>query len=282
MISADDERYILARAYVPEHIVGLMTRISRGEPFLIDGYVGFSKDNWVILVGYPLGDDFDHEDFGRVIAGTITSFRPEYLWFIAPEVPASVAQLCQARESDDYYTLALQRFEPEAHLRRIVNRASRELTVERGRHIAEDHAELISEFLEREKPPPRIERLFLSMREYVGESETAVVLTSRDRAGAASAFYVVELAAKQFATYVVGCHSKRHYVAGASDLLFAEMVGLATEHRKSYIHLGLGVNEGIRRFKEKWGGIPRLRYEFCEYRRKDPLSFLSFASRVWR
>jgi len=216
-----------------------------------------------------------------VIAGTITSFRPEYLWFVAPEVPPSVAQLCQARESDDYYTLALEQFEPKAHLRRIVNKASKELKVERGRQITKEHEELVSEFLEREKPGPRIEKLFLSMAQYVAGTHTAVVLTSRDSARAAAAFYVVELAAKRFATYVVGCHSKRHYVVGASDLLFADMVALAKEHGKTYIHLGLGVNEGIRRFKEKWGGTPRLRYEFCEYRRKDPLRFLPFASRVW-
>jgi hypothetical protein len=281
MISPDEERYILSRAYVPEHIVGLMTGISRGEPFLVDGYVGFSGDDWVILVGYPLGDDFDHEEFGRVIAGTITTFRPERLWFIAPEVPTSVAQLCQTRESDDYYTLALQDFEPKAHLRRIVQKASRALTVERSREITRDHGELISEFLDREKPGPRIERLFLSMAGYVAASETAVVLTARDRAGAATAFYVVELAATHFATYVVGCHSKRHYVTGASDLLFADMVALAREHGKGYIHLGLGVNDGIRRFKEKWGGIPRLRYEFCEYRRRDPLRFFPFGPRMW-
>ena len=273
MISPDEERYILAHAYVPEHIVALMTGISRGEPFLIDGYVGFSKDNWVILVGYPLTGNFDPEDFGRVIVGTITSFRPAHLWFVAPEVPASVAPLCQVRESDDYYTLGPQQFAPPANLRRILNRASRTLDVERGRTIGKDHEELISEFLQREKPGPRIERLFLSMAEYVAESATAAVLTARDRAGAATAFYVVELAATQFATYVVGCHSKRHYVLGASDLLFAEMVALAREHEKSYIHLGVGVNEGIRRFKEKWGGIPRLRYEFCEYRRRDPFRF---------
>lgn len=54
-----------------------------------------------------------------------------------------------------------------------------------------------------------------------------------------------------------------------SDLLFYEMINLAKEHGKGYINLGLGVNEGIRRFKEKWGGVPFLRYEFCEYRRKD-------------
>lgn len=42
------------------------------------------------------------------------------------------------------------------------------------------------------------------------------------------------------------------------------MINLAREYGKGYINLGLGVNEGIRRFKEKWGGIPFLRYEFYE------------------
>ncbi len=31
------------------------------------------------------------------------------------------------------------------------------------------------------------------------------------------------------------------------------MINLAKEHKKGYINLGLGVNNGIRRFKEKWG-----------------------------
>jgi hypothetical protein len=42
------------------------------------------------------------------------------------------------------------------------------------------------------------------------------------------------------------------------------MIELTREHGKNTINLGLGVNEGIRRFKEKWGGIPFLDYEFCE------------------
>lgn len=280
MISPDDERYILTHAYVPEHIVGLMAGVSGGEPFLVDDYLGFAKDNWVILVGYPLAGNFASDEFGRVVAGTLTSLRPEYLWFIAPEVPPSVKPLCQGQESDDYYTLLLQQFEMKAPLRRIVNRASRDLRIERGRQIAKAHQELIAEFLEREKPGSRIERLFLSMAGYVPRSGTAVVLTTRDRAGKVSAFYVVELAAKDFATYVVGCHSKRHYAIGASDLVFQEMIRLAREHGKRYIHLGLGVNEGIRRFKEKWGGVPVLRYEFCEYRRRDPFRLLPVLSRA--
>ena len=45
---------------------------------------------------------------------------------------------------------------------------------------------------------------------------------------------------------------------------FLEMIKLTKEHGKNTINLGLGVNQGIRRFKEKWGGTPYLNYEFCE------------------
>jgi hypothetical protein len=43
------------------------------------------------------------------------------------------------------------------------------------------------------------------------------------------------------------------------------MIQLTREYGKNTIQLGLGVNEGIRRFKEKWGGVSFLNYEFCEY-----------------
>jgi hypothetical protein len=104
------------------------------------------------------------------------------------------------------------------------------------------------------------------MPDYIGRSSSAWMLNARDKAGRLCAFTVVELGAKDFSTYVLGSHSKKHYVPHASDLLFLEMINLTREHGKNTIHLGLGVNKGIRRFKEKWGGKPFLRYEFCERR----------------
>jgi hypothetical protein len=38
------------------------------------------------------------------------------------------------------------------------------------------------------------------------------------------------------------------------------MVNLAQTEGKKAVNLGLGVNSGIRRFKEKWGGVPFLNY----------------------
>jgi hypothetical protein len=281
MITADDARYIQSAAYIPEHTVGLMTSVSRGEPFLTDDFLVFAGDTWVILVGYPLSGRFVLDDLQRIIPATLQRHQPEYLWLIAPEVPPSFKSMCRERESDQYYTLGLQGFTPRPELKRIVARAARDVTVVRDRLVGSDHQEAISEFLKRDTPGPRIEKLFLSMADYTAASASAVVLTARRRGGEVSAFYVVDFEVEKFATYVVGCHSKKHYVPGASDLLFVEMVALARDQGKAFIHLGLGVNEGIRRFKEKWGGAPSLRYEFCEHRWGQLGRILSLVTRPW-
>ena len=54
MLTKDQEKYILDNAYVPEHTVGLMTSLSGGEGFLVDDYFFCRKENWIILIGYPL------------------------------------------------------------------------------------------------------------------------------------------------------------------------------------------------------------------------------------
>ncbi|MBS3917912.1 MAG: hypothetical protein KG012_03385 [Deltaproteobacteria bacterium] len=265
MITAEDEEYILAGAYVPEHIVSLMVLISKGEPYLIKGYLSFVKDNWLILLGYPLEESFSLTHCENIIKQVLKTFRPEYLWFIGPEIPPSLLHSCTEREVDQYYKLDIEQTKIKPSLQRMIEKASKELIVERSHSFSKEHDDLIEELLKREKLRPRVRELYRAMPEYVPHSQSSCVLNAWDKKGRLCAFYVVELAAKEFATYVLGCYSKRNYVPHASDLLFLEMIKLTREHGKSLINLGLGVNEGIRRFKEKWGGIPFLNYEFCEY-----------------
>jgi hypothetical protein len=264
MISAEDEAYILERAFVPEHILNLMVPISKGEPFLKEEYLVFVKDNWLILVGYPLEGNFSQERCERILKQAVETFRPEYLWFIGPEIPPSLQGSCKERQTDQYYKFDLNQTKLKPSLQRVTDKASKELIVERGHSISKEHEALISELLKREKLSLRLRELYRAMPDYVAHSSTACVLNARDKNGKLCAFFVVELGAKNFSTYVLGSHSKKHYVSHASDLLFLEMIKLTREHGKNTVNLGLGVNEGIRRFKEKWGGIPFLNYEFCE------------------
>jgi hypothetical protein len=268
VITSEEEAYILEKAYVPEHIVSLMALISKGDPFLIEDHMGFVKDNWLILVGYPLDQKFSTERSEKILHQILETFRPEILWFVGPEIPASLLNTCQERETDQYYRLDLEKVKVKASLKRTVDKPFQELTIERGHSISREHEALISELLKREKLPPRVRELYRAMPDYIGHSSTAFVLNAWDKKGKLCAFYVVDLAAEGFTTYVLGTHSKKNYVPHASDLLFFEMIKLTREHGKDIIQLGLGVNKGIRRFKEKWGGVPFLNYEFCEHRRR--------------
>ncbi len=266
MITREEEAYVLTRAYVPEHIVSLMTLISKGDPFLIEDYLGLVKDNWLILVGYPLEGNFSQERCERILKQAVDTFRPAVLWFIGPEIPSSLIASCKERQTDQYYTLDIEQTKIKPSLRRAVDKASEELWVERGHSVSREHEALISELLKRGNLTDRVRELYRAVPDYMSCSSSAWMLNARDKAGRLCAFTVVELGAKDFSTYVLGSHSKKHYVPHASDLLFLEMINLTRENGKNTIHLGLGVNKGIRRFKEKWGGKPFLAYEFCERR----------------
>ena len=99
-----------------------------------------------------------------------------------------------------------------------------------------------------------------------------------DKTDNLAAFYVIDLEARQFSNYIMGCHSKKNYVLGASDLLLFELINLSLEYDKPFIHLGLGVNAGVRRFKAKWGGVPLRRYEMCELVLRRPSLFETISS----
>ena len=266
MITPAEEAYTRAMAYVPEHIVSLMALVSKGDPFLIEDYLVLVKDNWLILVGYPLEKPHSPERCGRIAQQAVAAFRPEYLWFIGPEIPPALEDSCKERQTDQYYRLDIDQVMPKPSLRRVADRAAGELTVERGRSISREHEGLIAELLKRQTLSPRVRELYRAMPAYVGQSSSAWILNAFDQRGRLCAFTVVELGADRFSTYVLGSHSKKQYVPHASDLLFREMINLTREQGKDSINLGLGVNTGIRRFKEKWGGKPFLRYEFCECR----------------
>lgn len=273
MITDAQQKEILTQAYVPEHVVGLMTRVSRGEPFLVDDYFCCRTRDLLIAIGYPLGHEFKIDEFERVLHKAINLFHPVYVAIAAPELPASFSASCLERESDYYYTLDLQASPIRTQPQRAVMKAMQHAVVERANRLENAHYEVAEEFVARVNPPPRVRELLFRMWDYVGHSEGSLVLSAWGPSHRLAAFYLVDLSAKNFSTYVIGCHSKDNYIQGGSDLLFSEMIQVSKEQGKSFIHLGLGVNEGIRRFKEKWGGVPGLRYEMCELAVRKPSIF---------
>jgi hypothetical protein len=266
MISPEEERRLNAQAYVPEHLVGLMGLISRGEVFLQDDFLCLTRDNWVILVGYPYSGLFDSTRLEEAARGIIAAQKPEYLWGIGPQEFSFLAENITERESDYYYLLDLTDFQVPSSLKRCLVRAQAKLTVGPVKIFSPEHELLTEEFLAQVPLPPRVAALYRAMPSYVPAAPAAFVLEARNQAGRLCAYYVLDLSARDFTTYLVGCYSRVYYEPYASDLLMAQAVELSLAEGKKSINLGLGVNPGIRRFKEKWGGRRARPYHFAEWR----------------
>jgi len=271
MLTPEQENYILKNAYVPEHTVGLMVSLSEGDGYLCDDYFFCRRDDWIVLVGYPLLEEFVLDQFETVLEKIRKDFKPARISLIAPQISPGLSTACRQRDSDYYYTVASEPPVVGDAVKRNLKKAARVLTVERGTEMGNAHRELVDEFFDRARPPERVRNLFVKLPRYVAATQTAWVLNAWYSDDRLAAFYVADLAARRFTNYIIGCHSKLSYVRGASDLLAAELIQMSAENGKAYIHMGLGVNDGVRRFKEKWGARPERRYEMCELVFKRPL-----------
>lgn len=264
MLTPQEENYILAHAYVPEHIVSLITCLSAGEPFLIDDFLCCRRDDWIIFIGYPLQSRFDPKGFESILEKIKRKFKPGQISLIAPQLPERLVSECRERDSDYYYTLDTRNPVIRSPVKRNLRKAARRLNVACADHMEDAHQGLMHEFVQNIDPPVRVKNLLFKMPHYVGATPHSFVLNAWCPDNSLAAFYVVDIAAKDFTNYVIGCHSKKNYVLGASDLLLMELIKISEKYGKHYIHLGLGVNHGIRRFKEKWGAAPSRNYEMCE------------------
>jgi hypothetical protein len=270
MLTSNEQHYILTHAYVPEHTYALITHLSGGEPFLMEDFLICRTKDGVIVIGYPFEAEFNSADLVRVVDKIKKQFNPEFLSLIAPELPASISNKCRESDSDHYFTLEVESPVIRSVVGRNLKKARRALCVERESHLGKPHRLLMNEFIQRVDPPARVENMLSKLPGYLDACDSALVLNAWDHRNRLAAFYLIDLAAADFSNYIIGCFSRQNYVLGASDLLLDELIQLSGEYNKRYIHLGLGVSEGIRRFKTKWGAKPTRRYEMCELRLRKP------------
>jgi hypothetical protein len=110
------------------------------------------------------------------------------------------------------------------------------------------------------------DKMYNQIPEYVRKYETAFLLSSYSKDGKLTAFYAIDMSAQKFSTYLIGCTFKQNYIPHSSDLLMFELINFFKKEEKNYVNLGIiGVNEGIKRFKEKCGGIAFLKYRTYKY-----------------
>lgn len=261
----EDIAELLRKATVPEHSARFMRAMSGGEPFLEGGFLFFGAADWLLAIGYPFEGTYAPEAFGQAVDAAVRRTRAKDCWAVCPALPERLKPFrCEA---DHYYLLSLDGMVP-GRLDRLADRAAASLTVSRGRVFTAAHRRLWAEFLGRVQLPPRVRELYARTESVLVQADGLTLLDARDAEGNLAACLLLDTDPQPFSVYLLGAHSRRHYTPYASDLLFREMILYSRAQGKRWVHLGLGVNQGIRRFKAKWGGVPAVPYEMAEWQEK--------------
>lgn len=272
-LSNEELRLILDRARVPEHSARFMAVVSGGEPFLLDGFLFFRGEDWLTGIGYPLdarGPDCETGPgsqalFERALQKALRDKTIRNCWTVAPFLPGHPQ--ASIIESDVFYLLAADAPVPP-RLRGPVAKAAASLTVTEERIFGPGHRRLWAEFLGRAAMRPNVRELYARTEAALAASRASFegsappldlrLLSAVDAGGNPAASLLLDYSPASFCSYIIGAHSQKQYVPHATDLLFASLLERARAEGKHRIHLGLGVNEGIARFKRKWGGRPSM------------------------
>jgi uncharacterized protein YbaP (TraB family) len=252
----------MERAAVPEHSAAFMAAMSGGEPFLTGPYLFLAAAEWLVAVGYPLSGEYTPDGFEEALSAALRRTRARDCWAICPSLPERLRLHC--RERDEYYVLEADAPIP-ARLARQAERAAACLRLEEGRAFTAAHRRLWAEFVGRAALPDNVRELFARTEDVLARVPGLSLLNAWDTEGCLAASFLVDASPARFLSYLIGARPQQQRTPHASDALFLAMIRAARRRGKAFLHLGLGVNGGIRRFKTKWGGRPAMPYEMAAW-----------------
>ncbi len=246
--------------HVPEQSASLMEAFSEGHSFSIDSHLFLSGQDWLMAIGYPAEGKASPERFTAALELAMRQCRPTDCFAIAPTIPESLRHALI--EEDIYYTLPADAPVPK-RLHNSILRAQQHLVVDESRVFTAAHRRLWSEFMTRVPLPPRVRQLYALTEQALRKAPQVRLLNAWDKQGNLSAALLLDYSQPASVSYIIGAHSRTYYIPHAHDVLFATMLVRAREEHKEDILLGLGVNEGISRFKKKWGGTPQQAFQMA-------------------
>ncbi len=265
-----DIKSILEKATVPEHSVAFMQAMSGGDSLLVGPYLFFYSDTLLLAVGYPLSGEYNSEDFDNALKDALIKTKARDCLAISPCLPKRLKPHIQ--DIDKYYILPVNTPIPN-RIKQLTKKATASLRIEEGKTFTPAHQRLWAEFVGRTPLSPNVRKLYEGTEPLFSKNITELILLNAwGSKGELAACLLLDLAPGNFLSYILGAHSRINYTPYASDVLFGEMLNIAQREGKDYLHLGLGVNKGIQRFKTKWGGYPSIPYEMASWQEKAQLS----------
>ncbi len=259
MIGPDTFAKVSAAAAVPEQVVAYVTAVAGSKPRMVGSCVGYQAGPDFVMVGYPIHDPTDAPAMVRAVDETLRIAGLGRITVIGPSTPPQAPSGIVVSE-DAYLFLSVPPPPPGQKLRNMLRRARRELSVEKTRLWADDHTALVQRYIEERIQDPGTVHIFRNIPRYLAASPGSLIFSARNACGRLAAFAVGEFSAFSTAFFMFCFRDADTAPPGSTDLLLSALLDEAHNRGHTRMNLGLGVNEGIRFFKRKWGETLPLPY----------------------
>jgi hypothetical protein len=228
------------KAYIPEQIPSYMCSFS-GLKWSNEGpFIYYYGEGEIRFIGYSL----DEGDLEKSLQRAIDRHRPVRVLVASPRKIEGYDVI----ESDEYYFLDAESLKINKKIRNLIKRAEKDVKV-RETELEDEHLHFIRDFVRR-KGLKEHEIMLRKLPEYVRAAKP-LILEARQE-GRLIAVTIADIKSSDaFSFYLFNFTSERK-VPGASDLLLKNLIDRSIEMGKK-VNMGLGINEGIRKFKLKWG-----------------------------
>jgi len=257
MLRPDSFARVSAAAVVPEQIIAYVRAVSGSRPGLIGSCIAYHAGTELVLVGYPLPDPTDETAMAAAVDEALRIKGLSRLTVIGPVKPPQ-APAGTRFTRDCYALLPLPPPSPGQKLRNLLRRAARELTVQPGRLWGVEHQALVDQYLANRSLDPGTIHIFRHIPGYLAASAGSLLFSARTTDGRLAALAVGEFASLETALFMFCFRDPLAAPPGSTDLLLAALIDEALRRGHARLNLGLGINEGVRFFKRKWGARAEL------------------------
>ncbi len=254
-------QYINAQAITPDQLLGYVSAVSGAQSELMDDYVIHKQGENTILIGYSLQNPHNTDSLNSCIEKLISKPDATNISVLAPMRPSIAPEHAISTEQDAYWILPLPAPKLTVKVRNMLARSSREIYITKTNGSGAwtgEHQEMMLAYIRNKG----MEAALCSILQRLG---TYLITTPQVELFSAYAKDSNELLAcslgdfSSFSTaFYMFAFRQEHASPGVADAVFFELLNEAQNRGHSQCNLGLGINDGIRFFKKKWGALPTL------------------------
>ncbi len=254
-------QYISAQAMTPDQLLPYVAAVSGVQSELVGDYIIHSQDGNVVLVGYSLQDPHNIEQLNTTLEQILGKKNIFNITVLAPIRPSIAPQNAISTEQDAYWFLDLPTPPLTVKVRNMLASSGREIYTTKASGqgaFSGAHQELMLNYIRSKGMSTGLCSILQRLGTYLITSPQVELFSAYSKNTNELLAYALGDFSSFSTAFYMFAFRQENALPGAADAVLFELLSEAKALGHSKCNLGLGINDGIRFFKQKWGAKPTL------------------------